>query len=326
MHAPTRQPPAGQFIQAKFGEDGKPGFFAIASPPGADKENGRLWDGCAEAAVVGSALPPCAWQPASQPASQPPSPEASRCLPAHRTNCCVLPPPPAGVVELLVKAQGGAAEQLCGAAAGAELLVSAPMGKGFPVDAIPPADCPTVLIFATGSGARSRRFRASVLPGRGGSPVRTAPPSRARLAGSHAGMQASTLALQLAPSPPARAPLTCHPTPHRATGISPIKALIESGALQAGQRKDVRLYYGARSPQHMAFASAVPAWEAAGVRVIPVYSEQGGGYVQDAFAKVGPAWGVAVGRCGQACGAWGRWGRSGGACAMVGPGGGPGGT
>lgn len=63
--------------------------------------------------------------------------------------------------------------------AGAEVLVSAPMGKGFPVDAIPPVDFPTVLIFATGSG------------------------------------------------------------------ISPIRALIESGALQAGQRKDVRLYYGA---------------------------------------------------------------------------------
>lgn len=48
--------------QAKFGEGGKAGFFAIASPPGADKEN--------------------------------------------------------GVVELLVKAQGGTAEELCAAEAG----------------------------------------------------------------------------------------------------------------------------------------------------------------------------------------------------------------
>lgn len=40
------------------------------------------------------------------------------------------------------------------AAAGAEVLVSAPMGKGFHVDTIPPADVHTVLIFATGSGAR----------------------------------------------------------------------------------------------------------------------------------------------------------------------------
>ena len=50
-------------LQAKFGEEGKAGFFAIASAPGADKEN--------------------------------------------------------GVVELLVKDQGGTAEQLCAAEAGA---------------------------------------------------------------------------------------------------------------------------------------------------------------------------------------------------------------
>ena len=35
---------------------------------------------------------------------------------------------------------------------GAAVLVSAPMGKGFNVSAIPPAQFPTVLIFATGSG------------------------------------------------------------------------------------------------------------------------------------------------------------------------------
>ncbi|PSC71452.1 hypothetical protein C2E20_5041 [Micractinium conductrix] len=171
---------AGQFIQAKFGEDGKAGFFAIASSPGADKEN--------------------------------------------------------GVVELLVKSQGGTAEQLCTAAAGAEVLVSAPMGKGFHVDTIPPADVHTVLIFATGSG------------------------------------------------------------------ISPIRALIESGVLQAGERKDVRLYYGVRSPAHQAFADAIPAWQAAGVKVVPVFSGQGQGYVQDAFAKetgVSDWGGVAAVLCGQ---------------------------
>jgi hypothetical protein len=54
---------AGQYIQAKLDADGKAGFFAIASPPGADKEN--------------------------------------------------------GTVELLIKEQGGTAEQLCAAAAGA---------------------------------------------------------------------------------------------------------------------------------------------------------------------------------------------------------------
>lgn len=60
--AAHRTPPCSS-VQAKFGEDGKPGFFAIASAPGADKEN--------------------------------------------------------GAVELLIKSQGGTAEQLCGAAAGA---------------------------------------------------------------------------------------------------------------------------------------------------------------------------------------------------------------
>lgn len=171
---------AGQFIQAKFGEEGKAGFFAIASAPGADKEN--------------------------------------------------------GVVELLVKDQGGTAEQLCAAEAGTSLLVSAPMGKGFPVDTIPPQQFPTVLIFATGSG------------------------------------------------------------------ISPIKALIESGALQAAERKDVRLYYGVRSQEHLAFAADIPRWEAAGVKVVPVLSETGAGYVQDAFAKedgIADWSGVAAVLCGQ---------------------------
>jgi hypothetical protein len=78
-------------------------------------------------------------------------------------------------------------------------------------------------------------------------------------------------------------PPTCRPP----AGISPIRALIESGALQAGERKDVRLYIGVRSQAHLAFADRIPQWEAAGVKVIPVLSEAGQGYVQDAFAKVG---------------------------------------
>lgn len=41
-----------------------------------------------------------------------------------------------------------------------------------------------------------------------------------------------------------------------------------------------------RSKGHLAFASAIPEWEAAGVKVIPVFSEEGQGYVQDKFAKV----------------------------------------
>jgi NAD(P)H-flavin reductase len=63
----------------------------------------------------------------------------------------------------------------------------------------------------------------------------------------------------------------------------------------------VRLYIGVRSQAHLAFADRVPQWEAAGVKVIPVLSEAGQGYVQDAFAKVrkgvGRVW--AGGRVGQ---------------------------
>lgn len=37
------------------------------------------------------------------------------------------------------------------------------------------------------------------------------------------------------------------------TGISPIKALIDAGALDATNRTDVRLYYGATDTAHMAY-------------------------------------------------------------------------
>jgi ferredoxin-NADP reductase len=38
------------------------------------------------------------------------------------------------------------------------------------------------------------------------------------------------------------------------TGISPIKALIDADALQAKERKDVRLYYGTHDIAHTAYA------------------------------------------------------------------------
>lgn len=72
------------------------------------------------------------------------------------------------------------------------------------------------------------------------------------------------------------------------SGISPIRSLIESGALKG--RKDVRLYFGTRSPQHTAYADlASGSWAAEhGVKVTHVYSEgEGGRYVQDAFAAAG---------------------------------------
>ncbi len=76
------------------------------------------------------------------------------------------------------------------------------------------------------------------------------------------------------------------------SGISPIRALLETpaalGGLAPAQRGRVRLFYGARSAAHMAFASRLKEWEKAGVACTPVFSAQPGGqYVQDAFATSG---------------------------------------
>uniref|UniRef100_A0A0D9VFC7 FAD-binding FR-type domain-containing protein n=1 Tax=Leersia perrieri TaxID=77586 RepID=A0A0D9VFC7_9ORYZ len=74
------------------------------------------------------------------------------------------------------------------------------------------------------------------------------------------------------------------------TGISPIRSLIEFG-FDADQRADVRLYYGARNLQTMAYQDKFTNWESTGLKVIPVLSRaddswQGErGYVQDAFLK-----------------------------------------
>ncbi|XP_020251783.1 fruit protein pKIWI502-like [Asparagus officinalis] len=77
-----------------------------------------------------------------------------------------------------------------------------------------------------------------------------------------------------------------------ATGsaISPIRSLIESG-FNASKRSDVRLYYGARNLQRMAYQDRFKAWEATGVKVVPVLSRPDAlwrgerGYVQAAFSK-----------------------------------------
>lgn len=169
----------GQFIQAKVQEDGKAGFFALASPP-------------------------------------------------HSSS----------VVELLIKPNGETAEALCAAAAGDAIQVSGVMGKGFPVDRVPAESFQKLYLFATGSG------------------------------------------------------------------ISPIKALIESGAVNAAARQNVVLYYGARTPQDMAYVERLGQWEQDyGVKVVPVYSSSGQGYVQDAFLKNGGVSeggkGVAAVLCGQ---------------------------
>jgi ferredoxin-NADP reductase len=72
------------------------------------------------------------------------------------------------------------------------------------------------------------------------------------------------------------------------SGIAPIAALIESGALQASKRRDVRLYYGTANREATAFADRAPVWaDAHGVRTINVFSDEGDDYIQDVFSKSG---------------------------------------
>jgi ferredoxin-NADP reductase len=61
------------------------------------------------------------------------------------------------------------------------------------------------------------------------------------------------------------------------SGISPIKALLESGAL-AG--REVTLYYGTQDEAHTAFLEQSNAW---GCTIVRVYSEDNGRHVQDAL-------------------------------------------
>ena len=74
------------------------------------------------------------------------------------------------------------------------------------------------------------------------------------------------------------------------SGISPIKASIESGALCSPQRDHITLYYGARNPGAMAYSEKFESWKRDhGVETIPIYSEDGNGYIQDAFIRDGGA-------------------------------------
>ncbi|XP_058088344.1 fruit protein pKIWI502-like isoform X2 [Magnolia sinica] len=74
------------------------------------------------------------------------------------------------------------------------------------------------------------------------------------------------------------------------SGISPIRSLIETG-FNADKRSDVRLYYGARNLQRMAYQDRFKDWESSGVRIVPVLSQPDdrwkgeSGYVQVAFAR-----------------------------------------
>ncbi|MED6128939.1 hypothetical protein PIB30_102936 [Stylosanthes scabra] len=74
------------------------------------------------------------------------------------------------------------------------------------------------------------------------------------------------------------------------SGISPIRSLVESG-FGASRRSDVRLYYGARNLQRMAYQDRFKEWESSGVKIVPVLSQPDDswsgerGFVQEAFKK-----------------------------------------
>lgn len=131
------------------------------------------------------------------------------------------PPDPnnQGLIELLIKRQGEAAEAICSVAEGGKVDVSHVMGNGFPIDKAPHETIKELLIFATGSG------------------------------------------------------------------ISPIRSLIESGALEVEKRHAVRLYYGTKNESYTAFKHLIPEWQDMGVTVKHVYSDEDRGYVQQVFKE-----------------------------------------
>ncbi|KAL2546090.1 FAD/NAD(P)-binding oxidoreductase [Forsythia ovata] len=71
---------------------------------------------------------------------------------------------------------------------------------------------------------------------------------------------------------------------------NPIRSLIESG-FGAEKRSDVRLYYGARNLNRMAYQERFKDWNSSGVDIVPVLSQPDDswtgeqGYVQAAFAR-----------------------------------------
>jgi len=76
------------------------------------------------------------------------------------------------------------------------------------------------------------------------------------------------------------------------SGISPIRATIESGVLSSAS--SVRLYYGCSTPEQMSYSDKFEEWAKMGVDVTPVISKPDGtgwdgatGYVQDAAAAAG---------------------------------------
>jgi NAD(P)H-flavin reductase len=81
------------------------------------------------------------------------------------------------------------------------------------------------------------------------------------------------------------------------SGIAPIRSAIESrlNGINPTQRRSVKLYYGARYPDRMAYKDRFALWKTDGVEVIPVMSRPPSdwtgrtGYIQDALKEDGIA-------------------------------------
>ncbi|KAJ9554198.1 hypothetical protein OSB04_018243 [Centaurea solstitialis] len=74
------------------------------------------------------------------------------------------------------------------------------------------------------------------------------------------------------------------------SGISPIRSLIESG-FSADKRSDVRLYYGARNLQRMAYQDRFKTWESSGVTIVPVLSQPDDSWVgETGYVQVDVLW------------------------------------
>eukprot|EP00199_Chlamydomonas_sp_CCMP681_P002847 CAMPEP_0119106850 /NCGR_PEP_ID=MMETSP1180-20130426/6405_1 /TAXON_ID=3052 ORGANISM="Chlamydomonas cf sp, Strain CCMP681" /NCGR_SAMPLE_ID=MMETSP1180 /ASSEMBLY_ACC=CAM_ASM_000741 /LENGTH=313 /DNA_ID=CAMNT_0007092245 /DNA_START=52 /DNA_END=993 /DNA_ORIENTATION=+ len=69
------------------------------------------------------------------------------------------------------------------------------------------------------------------------------------------------------------------------SGISPIKALIESGLLEVSKRKEVHLFYGTQDAEFTAYTELIPVWNALGIKVHQVLSGNTNTYVQNALEK-----------------------------------------
>lgn len=75
------------------------------------------------------------------------------------------------------------------------------------------------------------------------------------------------------------------------SGISPIRSLIESGFAE-NKKTDVRLFYGVRNLQRMAYQERFEDWESRGVKIVPVLSRPDSqwtgerGYVQNVFSRM----------------------------------------